>query len=191
MRGRSDREQLGSMKPGQDLVIAGYAGEAGAKRIISEKRQELSARFSGFFLDLEPEDDIGKIHGNLEEWEPFGVTECEPVAEGGVFAALWNLSGAYDVGIGFWQRKIPIRQRTIEICEFYDLNPYRLLSDRCVLLVADNGWQTVNSMRERKIPAAVIGTVNRGIKREIYHEEGRGFLDRPQRDEIYKVLKII
>lgn len=188
MRGKSDRERLGAMNPGQDLVIAGYIGEAGTAGIIAEKRQELLNHYSSAFLDQKAEDE-NRIDGNLEQWERFGATECEPVGEGGVMAALWNLSGAYEVGIEFWLRQIPVRQITIEICEYYDLNPYRLLSGNCVILVCGSGYQSVTELKRAGISAAVIGTVNRGLKREIYNGEGRGFLDRPQRDEIYKVLK--
>ena len=35
--------------------------------------------------------------------------------------------------------RIPVRQETIEVCERYELNPYRLLSSGCVLAAADNG----------------------------------------------------
>lgn len=185
MRGRSDRERLGIMEPGQDLVIAGYAGQEGASRIIREKRKELLEHFSAAFLEIQ--EDI-RLSSSLEDWKRFGVTECEPAGEGGILNALWNLSGAYDVGIGFWLRRIPVRQQTVEICEYYDLNPYRLLSGSCMLLVCGNGSQAVRHMRQEGIPAEVIGVVNRGIKREIFNGEGQGFLERPQRDEIYKVL---
>ena len=37
------------------------------------------------------------------------------------------------VGLEIDLKKIPIRQETIEICEFFDLNPYKLLSgEMCI-----------------------------------------------------------
>lgn len=48
--------------------------------------------------------------------------------EGGILAALWNISGAYEQGISFSLLKIPVSQEIIEVCELFDLNPYRLRS---------------------------------------------------------------
>ena len=43
----------GSMKPGQDLVMAGYTGLAGTVKIWEEKREELLIHFpEGFFRSL-------------------------------------------------------------------------------------------------------------------------------------------
>lgn len=69
-----------------------------------------------------------------------------------------------------------------------ELNPYRLYSWGCVLLTADNGGQLVRILAEKHIPAQVIGRVNKGIAREMIVQEGRGFLERPQPDEITKVI---
>lgn len=194
------REKTGTMKPGQDLVIAGFAGQAGARVIAVAKEHELRQWFAKDYIEQLIRNDDVQLSGNLEQWRKFGATECEPIGEGGVYAALWNLSGAYEVGIEFQLLQIPIKQHTIELCERYDLNPYRLFSKNCLLLVADNGGHLADQLHAKGIPAAVIGRVNHGIKREIYHgkpspqatgdskDEGRGFLDRPRKDELNKVV---
>ena len=56
------------------------------------------------------------------------------------------------------------------------------------VLTADNGGQLVRILAEKHIPAQVIGRVNKGIAREMIVQEGRGFLERPQPDEITKVI---
>lgn len=182
------RENTGTMKPGQDLVIAGFVGAAGARIIAMEKEPELLQWFTKDYIEEVRNDHDIKLDGNLEQWREFGATECEPVGEGGVYTALWNLSGAYEVGIEFELHQIPIKQHTIEVCERYDLNPYRLLSDNCLLLAGDNGGHLVDALNAEGIPAVVIGKVNPGIKREIHNGEGRGFLDRPQKDELKKAV---
>lgn len=191
---RIERENTGCMRQGQDLVVAGYAGYAGTVKITRQNREELLTWFRAAYLDriLEENDTTGNIRftGNFEQWKAFGATEWEPAGEGGIFAALWNLSGAYMTGIEFSLRKIPVKQETIEICERYDLNPYRLDSEGCVLFAAENGRTLVRALEQSGIHAAVIGTVTDGIKRIIDNGEGNAYLTRPTEDEIYKILEV-
>lgn len=188
MMRRIERENTGLLKPGQDLVVAGFAGQAGILAIMNRKRQELRQWFSEEYLELAGKRECVAAGLDLEFWRAFGATECEPAGEGGILTAIWNLSGAYETGVEFALRQIPITQETIEICERFELNPYRLYSSGCYLLAAENGGRLVLELEEKQIPAKVIGKVNRGIKREIIHEEGRGYLDRPQKDELRKVI---
>ena len=53
----------GFMRPGQDLVMAGYAGFAGTVKIGAEKRDFLKTRFSSMFLRC------------LDETEPYSVEQ--------------------------------------------------------------------------------------------------------------------
>lgn len=183
-----ERENTGDMRPGQDLVVAGYAGLAGTVEIVKQKREELCSWFREGYLDRIVESEDGIRTGNLEQWKAFGATEWEPAGEGGILTALWNLSGAYRTGIEFSLRQIPVKQETIEICERYDLNPYRLYSKGCLLLAAENGGELVRLLKKEGIHAAVIGRVTEGIGRLIDHGESTGFLERPAEDEIHKVL---
>lgn len=180
------REKLGSMVPGQDLVVTGYIGWKGTRVIAGEMQQDLLKWFTSDYLESILQRKWNQL--DPDTVKDLGVTEYEMIEEGGIMAALWNLSGVYEIGIEFQLRQIPIRQETIELCERYDLNPYRLLSEDCCLLVADNGGQLVEALRKRAIYAVVIGKVNSGIKREIYQGDSRGFLDRPKKDELKKVV---
>lgn len=182
------RDNTGSMYPGQDLVVAGYAGLEGSRVIAANRRTELLSWFSGSFIeDILKQESVPEVRG-LEFWKEFGATECEIAGEGGIFTALWTLSGAYETGIWFSLRKIPIKQATVEICERYDLNPYRLLCKDCCLLTADNGMDLVNALAAENIDSTVIGKVRQGIKREIFNGESEGFMERPQKDELKKVV---
>lgn len=182
------RENKGSMRPGQDLVAAGFAGFAGARVIAKERTEELLGWFCQDYVMELCEEGQTPLSTDLEDWTPYGVTECEPAGEGGIYTALWTLSGAFERGIEFQIQKIPVKQSTIEVCERYDLNPYRLLSENCAVFVADNGGQFAEELKKRGIPAAVIGKVNPGIKREIYNGENGGFMERPKKDELKKVV---
>jgi len=116
------------------------------------------------------------------------ITEAEPIGEGGVLKAIWNLTGAYETGVRFALRQIPVTQATVEICERFELNPYRLYSSSCALLASENGGRLAEKLKARGIEAAVIGAVRKGIAREMIVQEGQGFLERPQPDELLKAV---
>ena len=78
-------------------------------------------------------------------------------------------------------------QETIEICELFDLNPYRLSSGECLLMAVENGGDAVKILSEAGIPSAVIGKVEKGIARKMVGIGTTGFLERPAPDEIYKL----
>ena len=189
MMRKIERENTGLMCAGQDLAVAGYAGLAGTLALAEARSQELSLFFSDEYME--------KIAGCrtliLEKrdaafWRGLGASEWEPAGEGGILTAIWNLSGAYETGVEFSLRKIPLRQETVEVCERLELNPYRLYSEGCYLLAADNGGQLVEKLAGEGIFAQVIGRVKDGIAREMIVQDGRGFLERPQPDEMWKVL---
>ena len=92
-------------------------------------------------------------------------------------------------GLGFeiGLRKLPILQETVEVCEVFDVNPYRLCSDGCILMTAENGNVLVSALEREGIPAVVIGRTTKNIGRRIYNGEVQTFLDKPKPDEIYKI----
>lgn len=185
---RIERAGNGYIKPGQDLVVAGYPGLKGTMLLAAEKQEELGQWFTAAYLEAVRQLPVPVLEPDPEWLKKVGATECEAIEEGGIFTALWNLSGGYEQGISFTLRNIPLRQETVEICERFQLNPYRLLSGDCLLLAADNGGKMVYDLSRQGISAAVIGYVNNSIKREILHAEGLGYLERPQQDELWKVL---
>ncbi len=187
MMRKIERQNTGRMQAGQDLVVLGYAGLAGAAAAAEARRKELSQWFSEEYL-TELADSWQQEKQHSIDWTQEDVTEAEPVGEGGILKAIWTLTGAYETGVEFALRRIPISQASIEVCERLELNPYRLYSEGCMLLTSEHGGQLVQSLTERGIPAAVIGRIMPGIAREMIVQEGRGFLERPQPDEILKVL---
>lgn len=190
MMRRIERQNTGKLRAGQDLIVAGNPGLAGAAVIAEHFHSHLRTWFSEEYLE-EVEADRQKAEGALKPALTelaSEITETEPIGEGGVLKAIWNLSGAYETGVRFALRKIPLTQATIEICERFELNPYRLYSSSCVLLTSENGGRLVQKLRERGIEAAVIGGVQKGIAREMIVQEGLGFLERPQPDELLKAI---
>ncbi len=191
MMHKIERDNTGRMKAGQDLVAAGYAGLAGTMKIIKEKRELLRPWFSEDYLDWTLSENRAVHIPDLRtgRFTDPDITDAEAVGEGGILAAIWNFSGAYELGVEFVLRDIPLRQETIEVCERLELNPYRLYSADCYLLSSYNGGRLVRRLNGEGIPSAVIGSVTSGNGREIILAESRGYLERPRRDELKKIIR--
>ncbi len=189
MMRKIDREPngCGIFAPGQDLVVAGAIAKKGVRAAVDKKREVLEARFSDLFLWNLEQALNEKLNLTPEQMTAFGATEWEYIEEGGILAALWNLSGAYGQGMTFSLLKFPVKQEIIEVCELLDLNPYRLWSGECILMAANHGEDLVARLAEEGIRAKVIGKVEKGIARKMTGVGGTGYLERPQPDEIYKL----
>ena len=84
-------------------------------------------------------------------------------------------------------KQIPVRQETIEICEFFSLNPYQLFSTDTLLAAVPDGARTVRELAAEHIPAAVIGRTTAGRERILRNGEEVRYLDKPQTDEWYRL----
>ena len=190
---REEKKRPGFLKPGQDLIVAGSIGLTGAAAAARAGEKALRERFSASYAErlLSLDKDAENFAQNrLGEafFREAGVTEAEPAEDGGIMNSLWNLLEAYGLGCTIELRAIPILQETVEVCEVFDINPYRLSSGGCLLMAADNGFSALNALRKRGVEGAVIGKVEKGIARRILNGETETFLDRPKPDEIEKIL---
>jgi hydrogenase expression/formation protein HypE len=173
--------------PGQEIVMTKWAGLEGTAIIAHQKEAELLSKYTRDFI-AGAKNFIKNISVVAEAKiaRNIGVTSMHDVTEGGIFGALWELGEASGVGIEVDLKKIPIKQETIEICEFYDLNPYQLISSGVMLMVTDKANELVEALKKNNIPAAVIGRVTANNDRVVLNEEEKRFLEPPKSDELYK-----
>ncbi len=186
---RNEIIKTAGAKSGQEIVMTKWAGLEGTAIIANAKEEELRTKYSGSFIDgaksmmeyisVVPEAMVARA---------VGVTSMHDVTEGGIFGALWEIGAASKVGLEVDLKKILLKQETVEICEFYDLNPYMLISSGCMLIVTDKANQLVDRLKASGIAAAVIGRITEGNDRIIINEEERRFLEPPKSDELYKVM---
>ena len=109
--------------------------------------------------------------------------------EGGIYGGLWELAANYSVGLVADLGHIPVRQETIEVCEYFDLNPYTLMAGGSLLVTCKNGGALVQELARRGIFAAVIGKITEGKDRIIRHEDESRFLEPVRGDELYQYYK--
>lgn len=186
------KDQVNSLKdvrPNQDLVVTKWIGLEGTTILAKEKETELSSRFAAGliktaqefdrYLSVIPESRIAMEHG---------ISAMHDITEGGVFGALWEMASGADLGLEVDLKKIPIRQETVEVCEFFGVNPYQLMSSGSMLIAADDGAGLVAKLKAAGIHGTVIGRTNDTNDRIIKNGEEIRYLDKPQPDELYKVI---
>ncbi len=178
----------GNVKPGMDIVATKWVGLEGTAILAREKEEELRTRYAQPFIDN------AKVFRQMMSILPeaavatlSGASAMHDVSEGGVFGALWELAESAGVGLEIDLKKIPIRQETIEICEFFDLNPYKLLSGGCLLIATEDGNGLVMELEKAEIPAVIIGKATDNNDRVLINEDERRFLETTQTDELYRI----
>jgi len=177
------REEL----PGRDLILTGHAGEAGTRILIWERLPELKKRFSPEWLaGLAESNEKLSCAPETAVFRRIGAI-LHDVSEGGLYSALYELAEGYRCGFRVDLRAVPIRQETVEICEFLEGDPFALLSTGCMLAAVADGQETVRELAESGIDAAVIGKLTGGRDKVLIKGEEEGFLGRPGQDMIMRL----
>ena len=166
------------------IVMTGFAGSFGAGLIAEKKEKQLLERFPSFLIRNAVAD--GKKSVSFKEtllamlkdlsfrYEIIGMTEA---GDGGVFKGLWNLGEAAGLGFSVDLKSIPIKQETVEICNFFDINPYQLYSEGVILLLAKDGDELADELTKAGIPASAIGKTHFENKRVIVNDDEERFLE--------------
>ena len=176
-------------RPGMDILVTKWIGIEGTAILAKEKEEELLAKFSAPFVEKAKALDVYiSVQSEAAVAVRSGVSAMHDVTEGGIFGALWEMAEASGVGLEIDMKKIPIRQETVEVCEFFGLNPYQLISSGCMLMAALDGNTLVRELAKAGIPAAIIGKATEGNDRVLLNEGERRFLEPPKTDELYKAI---
>lgn len=181
----------GGAKPGQDIVITKWIGLEGTSILAKEKEEELLAQFPKHLVDEAKEyDRMMSVIPEAAIAVKSNVSAMHDITEGGVFGALWELAESAGVGLTVDLKKLPIKQATVEICNFYDINPYELMSSGSMLMAVDNGHDLVRALEQEQIHAVVVGKVTDSNDKIVINGEETRFLEPPKTDELYKALQL-
>lgn len=176
-------------QPKDDILVSKWIGLEGTSIIAKEKEQELLLRYPGELIkEAQKFDRYLSVLPEAAIAVKSGVSAMHDVTEGGIFGALWELAESSGVGLEIDLKKIPVKQETIEICEYFNINPYELISSGCMLMASSDGNLLVRELEKVGIHAVVIGKALKGKDRILLNEEEKRFLEPPKTDELYQVL---
>ena len=176
-------------KPGQDIVISKWIGLEGTAILANMKKEEMLARYPEYLIDEAAGfDKYLSVIPEAATAMKSGVCVMHDASEGGIMATLWELAESSGVGLSIDMKKLPIRQETVEVCEFCDVNPYELLSGGCLVMTTEDGNALVDALLQQDIPAVVVGKITDSNDRIIVNGEEKRYLDKPKMDEIHRFV---
>ena len=183
------------VREGFDIVMTKWAGIYGGAILAKERRDELTTRYSESYIDtaadymkytsLFPE--LGVIK-KLTEEDDINIYAAHDVSGGGVFAALWQILSACNVGAAVPVRSIPMKQEIIEVCEYYNINPYMMNGQGSMLMITDKGEELTCKMHDSGINAAILSQTISGKKRVVTIGDEERYLVAPKGDMLYEVF---
>lgn len=165
------------------VYASGFVGNLGTEILIEKKYDELVKHFGVEFIDKALNDIKGGDNPSLNMSND--IIDKIEIGKGGVLTALWQLCEKHNLGLEYNMRKIPIMQATVEISNYYNINPYRLLTKNAYLFLID----TNDDKDFDKLDMAEIGKITNDNKRVRIDGETRAFLTKDFKDEIDKIIR--
>ncbi|SNU05029.1 Hydrogenase maturation factor [Lachnospiraceae bacterium] len=178
---------------GDKLITLGFAGEYGASVIYDCKCDELRNRFSESYLkNYEYSREKADISSVAEILIKSGVSMLHDVSFGGIYRTLYEIGEYSGCGLDIIHEGIPIKQSTIELCEFYNINPYLLLGTGGVVAVVkkEKLEKVTDSLTKSGLDFMISGELTNDKKMAVRSENYNmnRSLNMYEGDEIYKVL---
>ena len=117
--------------------------------------------------------DMSPVNDALTAAAAGPVTAMHDATECGVFGGLYEMARAGDVRLEVDSGVIPIQPGVLEACEFFDIDPWKSISEGTLLFTvpADGATDVLAVLEDEKIPAAEVGTVEEGSGVEVDGED--------------------
>lgn len=172
---------------GQDIIITKWIGLEGTADLAARNQEGLLTRYPAYLVEEAAAFD--RYYSILPEAATAvksGGCTMHDASEGGIFAGLWEMAEGAGVGLTIDMKKLPLRQETVEVCEYCNVNPYELRSGGSLIIASTEGTAVVEALAAEGIPATIVGRFTDSNDRLIMNEDEVRYMDRPRRDEIYK-----
>ncbi len=170
---------------GDALVVTKWIGLYGTAVLAKKKGEALKTYYPAWLVETAAQfEELLGVEKELEIAENACVSGLQIAGRGGIFGALWELAEQSGVGLTVHFDALPLRQETVEICNFLDVNPYQLHAGGSVVFSTSRDEELLACLRGADIPAAVVGRVTAGKDRVLLLGESRRFLEPPRREEL-------
>lgn len=160
------------------VVMCGLAGAEETLLSYEEHRERLLAKYPQHFLkDIPSLMDTLDARGYCEVAARSGAVYAYACSDGGVYAGLYGMGERLRLGMRIDLPSIPISQKTIEICEELDIDPYRIGANGCVFFITAEPERLLTALYEAGAEAAVIGHLQEANARELHNGDEVRYLE--------------
>lgn len=185
----------GGAKPGDKLIITKTAGIEGTAILATDREKELQKSLGAVMLEKAKNfwNKISVVEDAMTAWKAGGVHAMHDPTEGGIAGGIHEMSDASNVGAKIIEAAIPIQPETSTICRYFKIDPLQLIGSGALLISAEakRANQIVNSLKQEKIQASVIGEFTENAKQRVLSKKDGGTkaLPRPLSDHLWTALR--
>ena len=175
----------------RQIVMTKWAGMEGSC-ILAQEREDLQKVFPETLLHrMRSLGGLLSVKKEAVICAEEGAHYLTDLSEGGFYAALWRLSKKAQRGLRVDLKSVPVLLETIEIANYFDIDPYRMRSAGSLLAVTDDAERLTARLAESGIYAVRIGELSpdpNDHDKILTNGEEIRYLDLPQPDELLKIM---
>jgi len=182
---------------GDYIYLTKTAGLEGTAIIVNELEDELSGVLTK--AEIQEAKDLIKQISVVNEGKigmRTGATAMHDATEGGVLGAIHELCEASGKGCKVKADKITIHPVTERLCEYYNINPLKLISSGTMVMCIPQALacDLEKALIDSRIAYSRVGIITEERDKKLIMgdasvEEIFDYIDSPEADELYKVLK--
>lgn len=191
------------MKEKYDIVVAGWTGLKASLETINDdsNAKKFATRYPRHFIEKIKNShnrivSISEVKKELDIFSPMYMGENSgidletledtntivyEISKGGLYRALWDMTVALKNGFEIERYSIPVLQETIEVCDFFNLNPYEVNGEGSFLIYTDDATNLIKVLVEAGISAKLIGFATKELAKQIIRDDDIQYLDKPRK----------
>ncbi len=184
----------GGAKPGDKLILTKSAGIEGTAILASDREERLKGAVDAETLQNAKEfcKQISVVKDAITAFKTGGVNAMHDPTEGGIAGGIHEMADASNLGVKVFEEKIQVQPETLEICDFFKIDPLQLISSGALLISAkpESAEKIIKRLKMERIHASIIGEfLDDPHKRLLLKKDGKKEnLPRPVTDHLWIAL---
>jgi hydrogenase maturation factor len=185
----------GGAKLGDKLILTKNVGIEGTAILATDREEQLKKALKPTMLCNAKKlyDNISVVKDAVVAFKTGAVHAMHDPTEGGLAGGVHEMADASNLGVKIYEEKIRIAPETVEICDFFGIDPLQLIASGSLLIAAKRNStdKVVKALEKNQIAAAIIGEFLSSSKKRLIVRKKGGLekLVRPVSDHLWLALE--